>query len=263
MTLLVRKHYNSFMDRKSALNILDLDPDASFEAAKQAYRTLAKQHHPDVAGLISDDNEMKEINLAFCYLTPILRAQDKLRAEKKAQSKTKIKTKVKAKTEAATEAKAKVKSASSTADKEKASSTKEDTKARDTKESGYKRFYSRLKRWIRGNSSIRGKAQAQTGQTFSSAQTPKRPLKTDVKFEKIFRKVNGGVISPDKGKPKQRKVRPVGKKQRPVYENYQHYMALKKKMRAARKKRQGSLNVSRVEAIDPIRPVKAVQRDDF
>ncbi len=66
------------MDKKAALEILNLDETDSLADAKKAYRSLAKQYHPDVLGKNSSaktDSEarMKDINLAYRYLVPLLK----------------------------------------------------------------------------------------------------------------------------------------------------------------------------------------------
>jgi len=66
------------MDLKTALDILNLDAAATPAEAKKAYRTLAKQYHPDVMGKTAStakdaEVRMKDINLAFRYLAPFLK----------------------------------------------------------------------------------------------------------------------------------------------------------------------------------------------
>ena len=52
---------------------LDLNPDCSFEDIKHQYRTLAKQHHPDLGG---DEEKFKRIKFAYEILSdPELRKQ--------------------------------------------------------------------------------------------------------------------------------------------------------------------------------------------
>jgi DnaJ-class molecular chaperone len=66
------------MDKKTALEILRLDEAATLAEAKKAYRSLAKQYHPDVMGKkisasVDTEAKMKDINLAFRYLVPLLK----------------------------------------------------------------------------------------------------------------------------------------------------------------------------------------------
>lgn len=52
---------------------LELKPDCSFEDIKQQYRTLARQHHPDLGG---DEEKFKRIKFAYEILSdPDLRKQ--------------------------------------------------------------------------------------------------------------------------------------------------------------------------------------------
>jgi len=65
------------MDKKSALRILGLSPSAGREEAKKAFRSLAKSFHPDrfardPVGAKTAEARMKEINLAFHFLVPLL-----------------------------------------------------------------------------------------------------------------------------------------------------------------------------------------------
>jgi len=67
------------MDKKTAFEILNLDSDVTLEDAKKAYRNLAKKYHPDVMekhpwSEKRAESKMKEINIAFRYLTPLLRS---------------------------------------------------------------------------------------------------------------------------------------------------------------------------------------------
>ncbi len=65
------------MDMTTALRIMELTPSADFEDAREAFRRLAKQHHPDRVRYSpeSDANEarMKEINVAFNFLSKELK----------------------------------------------------------------------------------------------------------------------------------------------------------------------------------------------
>jgi len=72
------------MDKKTAFKILDLNDSATFEQAKKAYHNMAKKYHPDVDktghGSPQDsEDRMKKINLAFCYLAPVLKSINKIK----------------------------------------------------------------------------------------------------------------------------------------------------------------------------------------
>jgi hypothetical protein len=83
------------MNQKTAFKILGLQPGASLDQVKKAFRDLAKQYHPDrflpdtsQAGHDRPDvaeirlNRMKEINQAFHFLVPLLTPSDALTDKK-------------------------------------------------------------------------------------------------------------------------------------------------------------------------------------
>jgi hypothetical protein len=65
------------MDIQKALKLLDLDPGATLEDARAAFKKKAKQFHPDklmAASKTGDDGEkMKDINVAYHTLKPVLK----------------------------------------------------------------------------------------------------------------------------------------------------------------------------------------------
>ncbi len=69
-------HIMSFMDKKTAYNVLSLNLGATREDAKINYRKLAKIYHPDLSsngsGAGTNDLKMKEINIAYRFLIPFL-----------------------------------------------------------------------------------------------------------------------------------------------------------------------------------------------
>nr|NJM04080.1 DnaJ domain-containing protein [Desulfobacula sp.] len=74
------------MDLKTALDILHLDAEPTLDQAKRAYRTLAKQYHPDVMGQeafgeTDAEEKMKDINLAFRHLAPLLKLSSPVNKE--------------------------------------------------------------------------------------------------------------------------------------------------------------------------------------
>lgn len=86
------------MDRIKACAILKIDAGASLEEAKKAYRSLAKKYHPDVIDESScqdtdPDMKMKDINLAFRYLSPLLRSKPSVKKRKKRSVKVERKEK--------------------------------------------------------------------------------------------------------------------------------------------------------------------------
>lgn len=79
LTRCSHKHNRLNMDMKTALNILNLDAGVSSDDAKKAYRGLVKKHHPDLVEnhpcqKRNAEIKMKEINLAYRYLAPLLMA---------------------------------------------------------------------------------------------------------------------------------------------------------------------------------------------
>lgn len=63
-------------DEMRALEVLDVDPDADFEAVKAAWRRLAKEHHPDVRpGDADAAQRFQAIQTAY----EVLRAADERR----------------------------------------------------------------------------------------------------------------------------------------------------------------------------------------
>ena len=63
-------------DEMRALSVLDLEPDASFEAVRIAYRRLAKENHPDLAG---EDGEAAERFQAIKAAYDVLRRAEERR----------------------------------------------------------------------------------------------------------------------------------------------------------------------------------------
>ncbi|MFO7910777.1 MAG: J domain-containing protein [Desulfotignum sp.] len=69
--------YKIIMDIQKALKLLDLEPDATLEDARAAFKKKAKQFHPDklmAASNAGDDGEkMKDINVAYHTLKTVLK----------------------------------------------------------------------------------------------------------------------------------------------------------------------------------------------
>ena len=193
------------MDKKTALKILNLEKNPSFEEAKKAYRNLAKKYHPDVIGEKNKTNaeaKMKEINLAFRYLGPHLTVK---KTVKKTQTVKKVK-----KPEKAEENRflSKIFGIFSTILQER----------KDSKASG--------------NKAIKEKPLRKT-------------TNNKIRFEDVFK--NLYKISPDK--------KSIGRKQN-LYQSYQKYMALKRKIRSGHLRSDQDISITRVEKIDPVKPVK-------
>ena len=84
------------MDYHQCCNILDLVPPVALEDAKQAYKDLVQVWHPDRfthSPRLQERAEakLKQLNLAYETLVPLLQAQQKLR-QKRADCRTEIRT---------------------------------------------------------------------------------------------------------------------------------------------------------------------------
>ncbi|MCF8077089.1 MAG: J domain-containing protein [Desulfotignum sp.] len=69
--------YKIGMDIQNALKLLDLEPGATLEDARDAFKKKAKQFHPDklmaASGNKDDGEKMKDINVAYHTLTAVLK----------------------------------------------------------------------------------------------------------------------------------------------------------------------------------------------
>ena len=211
-----KKHNRRHMDKKTALKILNLEKDPSFEEAKKVYRNLAKKYHPDVIEKktrtntkikINAEAKMKEINLAFRYLAPYLKS-------KKTLKKTPIKKKF-----------------------------KQPEKKVDNG------FLSKIFGVLSSALQERKDSKA-----FKNKVVKEKPLRktrhSKVRFEDVFKKLYK--VKPEK------KLR--GKKNN-LYQSYQKYMALKRKIRSGYSRSNQDMNITRVEKIAPVKPVNPVNRN--
>lgn len=235
------------MNRQRALNILNLDADASFDEAKHAYRRLAKKYHPDVfksgEGL-EGDLRMKEINLAFLFLTPILKKQSKKRNQSPRPS-----------------------------DKRKRSASQ--TKAQEqTQSPENSSFFNNRFDFIRMFKKIFAPRPPGSGPGAKVKDAPVKAgagqpvtnpvFKKNKSFAQVMNRVRGRAHAPGKSKPLRPGSSPWKKKVSPLkkqYQGYQSYMVLKKKMAAARKRSREPMGINRVEKIQPVQRVNPVQRD--
>ena len=73
--------YKIGMDIQNALKLLDLEPGATLEEARDAFKKKAKQFHPDklmaASGNTDDGEKMKDINVAYHTLTAVLKPGDR------------------------------------------------------------------------------------------------------------------------------------------------------------------------------------------
>jgi curved DNA-binding protein CbpA len=73
--------YKIGMDIQNALKLLDLEPGATLEDARDAFKKKAKQFHPDklmaASGNKDDGEKMKDINVAYLTLKTVLKPGDR------------------------------------------------------------------------------------------------------------------------------------------------------------------------------------------
>lgn len=227
------------MDRKTALKILDLDPNATFDEAKTAYRHLAKQYHPDVTGADRGDEKMKAINSAFVYLSPILKSHQKQFHHTEPPGPKQ-------------------------SNRRRTGPEKKKESQKNENGSWYTGFIRSAKRFLRTKKSHTNR----NSKTFQAKRPNfKRENIGRVHFSSVFENVHDSGRIPRK----KRSGRPInhhGQRRSDfcrsnAYKRYQAYVSYKKKMRALQQKRQNRDGVTRVERIQPIRPVNGVSQDDF
>ena len=225
------------MDKQTAYKILNLDNTASFVDAKKAYRQLAKKHHPDIVESktgIFDDKQMKEINLAFFYLTPILRAK-KTGIEKQAGS-----------------------------EKAKKNKTGHTKKRAQAPQPGQKfEFFSKMFEKIVASikSATKSAKEDQRGQTSQSRPYANNWSPCEKKsFDQVLSRVHGKEAHQTTKNSKKTSNTRYSQKKSP-YQGYRTYMELKKKMAGTKKRQNENISITPVEKIEPVQPVNPVQRD--
>jgi len=223
------------MDKKKAFKILSLHDAACFDEAKKAYRQLAKKFHPDMGRAHTDsqtenrENRMKEINLAFCYLAPLLRAKKELKSPPKNMNNQKTQGKPNKKRENNTPQK------------------KKNPIFRNIFETFSKAF-------IKNNRS----------QTVKKKPRIKKSNNEQSVFDDILKNVHQGSESlnanPNKITSSNMIKRP-GRYKKNTYNAYQEYMILKKKMNNRQSRANPALSIGKIEKIEPVRPVNPVGSD--
>lgn len=228
------------MDKSHAFKILNLDEAASFEEAKAAYRALAKKYHPDRASVQTElsavgSEKMQDINLAFSCLAPYLLKKKKIDQENCRLNKRKT--------------------AQEETDGPQAVSPE-----KNNKESVFYKFFNSIKKFATARPDRSKNKAPSSEKAHSDLDTRKtRPTPAHASFGEVFQKVH----------PKSKTVRPSHTRKKKVrttsnrspYQGYQTYMALKKKVRSARKRSNDSMTVERVEKITPVRPVDRVAQN--
>jgi len=208
------------MDKKTALMILGLDEGASFEKAKKAFRTLAKQHHPDLVRDVplpekESGSRMKEINLAFCYLAPLLKVK---KTTKKPEQK--------------------------------------EPEQKSIKKNRPFSIFSRFSRWALRRFDQKKTSKPVQNNTVEKEKTPGTPKQKPLRFEQVFKTVHPGRFVPGQKKSPRKKI---SFKHRNPYNGYQTYMALKKKLQMGRTGRPRDISIGKIEKIEAVRPVGPVR----
>jgi DnaJ-class molecular chaperone len=215
------------MDTKTALRILNIDGTASVAAAKKAYRDLAKKYHPDVVEKkngpqINAEAKMKQINLAFRYMVPLL---------KKNEAETKAKE-----------------------IKDDRETIKTAFVKQKTKMSGF--FLTHIIGWWasffnkkrKGTSAVKGK--------FEKKPPIKKSSSTARRFHDVLKSVHPVLADGQKKAGATEKKRYPGN--RSPYMGYQKYMALKTKVASGQSGRHQGIRIESVDKIDPINPISPV-----
>ncbi len=242
------------MNKETALHVLGLSAKASLEQAKNAYRQLAKKHHPDVIEKKSNpapqvESRMKDINLAFRFLVPYLKSEstiEKIDKNKPFREKKPAEP---------------AESAGFTHSKQNTHNT-----IFSVLTSFFARAVSGLGQKQRPGNKSRShpqKKQSAPGHktdkmkfddvlnTFSANRVKRNSL-TGVKTKSI----NGGKSKHIKAKSN---LHPDRQAPSP-YSRYRQYMALKKKYQPISRYRSKGMKIERVTKIDPIRPVDPIAK---
>jgi len=223
------------MDKKKAFKILNLHDSASFDEAKKAYRQLAKKFHPDMDRAHTDspkrekENKMKEINLAFCYLAPFLRAKKERKSPPESLKSQRTHVKQNKKRENNTFQK------------------KDKPVLRNIFETFSKIFFN-------NNHS----------KTLKKKNLIKKSNTRQSVFEDILKNVHQSPKSYNTNPKKvtnSDKIKKSGKYKKNTYNTYREYMILKKKMNNRQSRTNPAMSVGKVEKIEPVRPVNPVGSD--
>lgn len=214
------------MDTKTAFEILDLDATATLEAAKKAYRDLAKKYHPDVVEKNSlpawkAEAKMKDINLAFRCLAPLLKAKEPVKRTKDPET-----------------------------------GSKTDTKSAISSEKAIPgSFLSRVAGFFINffhTETVQEPFQRET----KKEQPGEKTIDKKVHFEDIFKRFHTGI---PEGKEKTKRTRRKKHSQaNNSFNDYHAYMKLKQKMKSGQLRRHQGTSIGRVTKIEPITPVNPV-----
>lgn len=235
------------MDQEKAYRVLNLDQDASFSQAKQAYRRLAKTYHPD---LVANENttvdrkkvseellgKMKEINLAFSYLGPILLARKKQTEERLNVS-------------------------DPVTNPPETEERKKEKKVHVEKDRGTEfNFFQWLKDVLqKGSQTGTGKEKTSGNKSEKAHNVYDRKRKKE-SFDEVFRRFHDYKEGSSADRVKNKQKRPLQRKQT-LHQGYQNYIKLKKRMMSVRRRTKESITVQKIEKIKPVRPVNPVGGD--
>jgi len=216
------------MDKKKACSILNIDAQASFEEAKKAYRNLAKKYHPDVIENnsclnVGSDVRMKDINLAFRFLSPILRLKKPVKERKK-----------KKQNEAHTQKK----------------SVKVE---RNIKETFFLRLNKVFTKVLHGKKSNQKPLNGNEGQRKTKKYAPSQKRagqKKNISFEEVFGSLH------NVSSTRKEKIRKVN-----FYREYQKYISIQRRVKSSSLSRNNKMNIGRVEKIEPVKPVNPVGKN--
>ncbi|WP_300463067.1 DnaJ domain-containing protein [Desulfobacula sp.] len=212
---------------KTALGILNLDGTASVADAKKAYRDLAKKYHPDVfekknGRQINAEAKMKQINLAFRHMVPLLKKK---------------------------EARIKVKETRDGRETVKTGSMKHDTK----------RFVSFLthiiKSWVSFFNKKRKNSRPLRGKPEKKIPINKFNRKV-LRFHEVLKSVHP--VPTDRQKKTGRPEKKRYPRSRSPYLGYQKYMALKTKLASGQSGRHQGIPIESVHKIEPVEPIPPV-----
>ena len=229
------RHNKIIMDKKKAFKILNLHDSACFDEAKKAYRQLAKKFHPDMdrthtgSPIRKRDSKMKEINLAFCYLAPFLRAKKESKSPPESLKNLR------------THAKQNKKRENNTFQK----------KDKPVLQNIFETF---SKIFVNNNHS----------KTLKKKNPVKKSNNRLSVFEDILKNVHQSPESYNTNPKKvtnSYKIKKSDKYKKNTYNAYQEYMILKKKMNNKQSRSNPAMSVGKVEKIEPVRPVNPVGSD--
>ncbi len=240
------------MDTHQAYKILNLDETASFADAKKAYRCLAKKYHPDITQSRTsscDDTKMKEINLAFVHLTPVLRSKKAAAGPAKATDEENL---------SQTSPGSKSQKVHPKNGKRENENTANENRVNET--GPWHAFFSHvLDKLSAGFEASRSKtSKRKNGRKKPVFRT--RGFQHKKSFDQVFEKVHKSSTSTTHKKNRAVNDRP--RRNNNALKNYQTYMKFKKRISAVKRRQNQNICVDRVEKINPIRPVSAVKTDE-